>query len=136
MNKVFIDSNLWLYAFIEGQDADKHTKANHFLQTCQDTIVISNQVISEVSANLLRKAKIEESSLQAIIKAFYEKYEVVALHKANFLSASDIRVRYRLSYWDSLIMAVALQEGCTALYSEDLNNQQKIENLTIINPFV
>jgi predicted nucleic acid-binding protein len=123
MSKVFIDSNLWLYAFIEGQDATKHTKAKQFLQNLQEKIVISNQVISEVSVNLLRKAKMEEGLLQSIIKGFYEKCEVVALQEANFLSASDIRVRYRFSYWDSLILSVALQEGCTILYSEDLSHQ-------------
>ncbi len=136
MNKVFVDSNLWLYAFIEGQDATKHTKAKLLLQNSQDIIIVSNQVISEVSVNLLRKAKIDENALQSIIQSFYQKYQVIPLLENNFISASDLRVRYQFSYWDSLIVAIALQEKCSILYSEDLNHQQKINDLTILNPFL
>lgn len=39
------------------------------------------------------------------------------------------------SYWDSLIIAMAIDTGCSVLYSEDLNNGQEIEGLKIINPF-
>ena len=41
------------------------------------------------------------------------------------------------SYWDSLIIAAALEAGCTTLYSEDLQHKQVIEGvLTILNPFL
>ncbi len=135
MSKVFVDSNLWLYAFIEGQDNTKHLKAKLLLQNMQDVIIISNQVISEVSVNLLRKAKIDEISLQSIIQSFYQKYQVIPLLENNFISASNLRERYQFSYWDSLIVSVALQEKCTILYSENLSHQQKIGDLTILNPF-
>lgn len=106
------------------------------LQNSQDTIIVSNQVISEISVNLLRKAKIDENSLQSIIQSFYQKYQVIPLLENNFISASNLRVRYQFSYWDSLIVSIALQEKCSILYSEDLNHQQKINDLTIINPFL
>jgi predicted nucleic acid-binding protein len=45
-------------------------------------------------------------------------------------------MRYQFSYWDSLIVASALESGCGVLYSEDLQSQQRIENqLEILNPF-
>jgi predicted nucleic acid-binding protein len=46
-------------------------------------------------------------------------------------------VKYQFSYWDSLILAAALESGCIWLYSEDLQDGQQIENtLTIRNPFL
>jgi predicted nucleic acid-binding protein len=52
-------------------------------------------------------------------------------------SALNIHFKYHFSYYDSLIIASALQNECSILYSEDLNHNQKIENvLTIINPFI
>ncbi len=39
------------------------------------------------------------------------------------------------SFWDSLIIAAALDSGCTTLYSEDMQNGLKIDFLTIVNPF-
>ncbi len=48
----------------------------------------------------------------------------------------DIKKRYRFSYWDSLIIASALENNCSILYSEDMQHSQVIEdNLKIINPF-
>jgi predicted nucleic acid-binding protein len=44
--------------------------------------------------------------------------------------------KYRFSYWDSLILAAALESTCSFVYSEDLQDGQRIENrLTVINPF-
>jgi len=42
----------------------------------------------------------------------------------------------RLAIGDSLIVAAALDAGCTLLYSEDMQHGHKIDDrLTIINPF-
>jgi predicted nucleic acid-binding protein len=46
-----------------------------------------------------------------------------------------VKERYRFSFYDSLIIAAALEAGCNTLYSEDLQHNQKVEWLTIINPF-
>ena len=43
--------------------------------------------------------------------------------------------RFGFSFYDSLIVAAALEAGCTRLYSEDLQHGQRIQNLTIENPF-
>lgn len=43
--------------------------------------------------------------------------------------------RHSLSFWDALIVAVALEEGVTTLYSEDLVGVGKIPGIQIINPF-
>jgi predicted nucleic acid-binding protein len=53
----------------------------------------------------------------------------------NILEAISIQRRYRLSFWDSLIIAAAHESGCSILYSEDLSSGQKIKNLQIQNPF-
>lgn len=56
----------------------------------------------------------------------------VKIHDA----AIKIAKRFRFSIYDSLIIAAALEQKCTTLYSEDMQNGQKIESLTIRNPFV
>ena len=45
-----------------------------------------------------------------------------------------IEDRYKFSWWDALIIASAQQAGCTWLLSENLQSDQKIGNLTILNP--
>jgi predicted nucleic acid-binding protein len=50
--------------------------------------------------------------------------------------AWELRKRYNLSFWDSLIVASALQAGCTTLYTEDLNHGMIVDkSLHIVNPF-
>jgi predicted nucleic acid-binding protein len=48
----------------------------------------------------------------------------------------DLQSRYQLSFYDSLIVAAALEGGCKTLYSEDLQHGQRIDGLTIKNPFI
>ena len=59
------------------------------------------------------------------------------LTKNVFISASDIRVNYSTSYYDSIIISTAINAGCEILYSEDMQNNQIISHkLKIVNPFV
>ena len=46
-----------------------------------------------------------------------------------------IQARYRFSFYDSLIVAAAVEAGCSTIYSEDLQHGQRIEQLTLIDPF-
>ena len=47
----------------------------------------------------------------------------------------DIQDRYHYSFYDSLIIAAALEAGCARLLSEDMQDGQRIDSLTIVNPF-
>jgi len=51
----FVDSNIWLYAFIQGGDAAKSSRATQLIQSIQP--IISTQVVSEVSVNLLSRGR-------------------------------------------------------------------------------
>lgn len=46
-----------------------------------------------------------------------------------------LRDRYGFSFYDAMIVAGAIESGCVRLYSEDLQHGQRIESLTIENPF-
>ncbi len=50
--------------------------------------------------------------------------------------ALDLRQELGYSFYDSLIIAAALEADCELLYSEDLHRGQKIRQLRIENPFV
>lgn len=52
------------------------------------------------------------------------------------VKALRIKEKYKYQYYDSLIIATALERGCSALYSEDMQHNQNIESKLIIkNPF-
>ncbi|MDX2303491.1 MAG: PIN domain-containing protein [Microscillaceae bacterium] len=136
MNKVFVDTNIWLYGFIESQDQEKNVKAKNLILN-QELIVISNQIIAEVSVNLLKKSNLVEKDLQQLILSFYDNYHVVSIQEAEYLKASALREKFSLSFWDSFIIATALISDCTTLFTEDLSHLQVFEGkLTIKNPFI
>lgn len=134
--RCFTDTNIWFYAFVRGDnpvDARKTEIAKHLLETAPE---LSVQVINELSANLLRKANYPEHRLRNLLHSLYRRYTVHPLTREVFIRASELRERYAFSYWDSLIVATALENTCEFLYSEDMQHGQIIEScLTIQNPF-
>jgi predicted nucleic acid-binding protein len=99
-------------------------------------LVLSSQVINEVCANLIKKALVPESDIAQLVRSFYRKYPVVLLDEAVQLSASELREKFSLSFWDSLIVAAALGAGAILLYTEDMQSGLSIgDRLTILNPF-
>jgi predicted nucleic acid-binding protein len=139
-DKVFIDTNIFVYAFLDTDDSSqhaKHLKAVEFLKQfdANSQVIISTQVLSEDYSALL-KNKINDEDIQESAKQLVNSIEVVSVSKNIVMDSYSIKNKYRYSYWDSLIISSALQSNCTVLYSEDLQHNQKIEKqLSIINPF-
>lgn len=129
----FIDTNVWLYAFLDG-DLHKKEGAQALINGSQP--VISAQVINEVCVNLIKRANFPETQIGELIETFYRKYNVIETQKELLRSASQLRQEYKLFYWDSMIIAAALVSGVKQLYSEDMQDGLFIrESLKIINPF-
>jgi len=130
----FIDTNIWLYAFIDTQDTSKHALARQIIR--DNEVIISTQVINEVCVNLLKKTDFSELDIRALVASFYGNYTVIEANQEILVSASTLREKYSLSYWDSLIVAAALFADCKFLYSEDMRDGLQVDNtLTIQNPF-
>lgn len=134
--RAFVDSNVWLYALVlrPGED-DRHQQARSLVDApVQRTI--SEQVVAEVCVNLLSKGKLSEDRLLPIVESFYRRCHVIAPHLGVHQRANLLRQHHQFSYWDSLIIAAALEGDCTTLYSEDMHHGLVVDaRLTIVNPF-
>ena len=75
----FIDTNIWLYAFIETDDDPKSIAARRLIRHAEP--VVSTQVVNEVCVNLLSKAGFSEQEVAQLIDSFYGKYPVVELSR-------------------------------------------------------
>lgn len=71
-----LDSNIWLYAFVEQGEPQKQAAAKQLLE--QPAAVVSTQIINEVCFNLLRKADFTEEQIRRLIYSFYLRYSVSA----------------------------------------------------------
>ena len=128
----FIDSNVWLYAFMD-DSSPKHAPAKALIE--QNRVVLSTQVVNEVCNNLIRKAGYTEPEIQQTIQNWAAVYPILDVTLPMIRQASALRVAYRLSYWDSLILATAQDAGCSVVYSEDMQDGLRIGALTLRNPF-
>ncbi len=135
--KVFIDSNIWLYALIDSQNNHaKHQQAKKHLAK-ETNVVISTQVVNEVCVNLIRKANKDTAYISQFIRNFTASYKVIGQEKDDLILASTLRQKYHFSYWDSLIVASATKSGCQVLYSEDMQDGLVVfEKLQIQNPLL
>ncbi len=136
----FLDSNIWLYSLLKkrqpsSEDLRKAKISTRLIDA--PGVVVSLQVINEVSANLIKKARFNEAQVQSLIQSFYNGCQVIAADQALLTLASETRNRYSISFWDGLIVAAALTANVTTLYSEDMQDSLKVfDQITITNPFL
>jgi len=133
--EIFIDTNVWLYAFME-ENSKKSFMARKLINENTEKICLSTQVLNEICINLIKKANYSEKEIRILIKNIDDTYKVYPIKVEDSIKASEIRDKLYISYWDSLIIASALNNECVILYSEDMQHNQKIQNqIKIINPF-
>ncbi len=138
MSGDFLDSNVFVYLFDETDERKRDTAEEIVNSALQNQNAgISFQVVQETLNVVTRKVAAPMTVEGA--KSFMEEVLVplwrVSPSPALYNRALDVQSRYRYSFYDSLIIAAALDARCSRLYSEDLQNGQRIEGLTIKNPF-
>jgi predicted nucleic acid-binding protein len=137
-DKYLIDTNIFVYAF-DKTDTVKQQTANALIKKAisEHSGCISFQVIQEFMNVSTRKFEIPLSTadcqkyLNIVLSPLCEVFSSLELYHRSL----DILERWRFSFYDALIIAAALQAKCSILYTEDLQHHQKIELMTIRNPF-
>ena len=133
---VFVDTNVLLYAQ-DPRDPQKQAAAVHWLSWCWRTQGggLSTQVLNELYANLRRVApSLPAADARAIVRR-YRGWKCWVVDDATVDLAWLLQDRFTLSYWDSLMVAAAQQMGSTYLLTEDLQHEQRFDNVQAINPF-
>lgn len=132
-DKVFIDTNVLIYGYSE-DEPDKRQRAIDCVRSGEAWI--STQVLNETINVLKRKFSLSYSQIRDAVQEVSKGFPIILVSVNTIEMALNLAERYQYSYFDSLILASALEAGCQILYSEDLQDGQRIENqLMIVNPF-
>jgi len=130
--KVFIDTNILVYAFTS-DEPEKKTLALKALDHCVP--VVSTQVIKEFANVLFKKTNLGIDRIRTLLSDINEVADVVQEDTDLIYDALDIKRQWSYSFYDSVIIAAARKANCQTLFSEDLKDGQVIDGkLTIINP--
>ena len=133
----FLDTNILVYMFDETGAAKRRQAENLVNESlAKGTGCVSFQVVQETLNVLIRRlgfvAEDARRALEQVLVPLWQVYPSSVLYQ----DAISLQSRYGFSFYDSLIVAAALEAGCTRLYSEDLQHGQQIQRLTIVNPFM
>jgi predicted nucleic acid-binding protein len=128
----FFDTNILIYSFAD--DADRTNRAEKLLERGGR---ISVQSLDECVAVCRRKLRMSWGEIREILQIISLLCpDPIPVSLKIHTSAVAIAEKYGYKFYDSLIVAAALDAGCTTLYSEDLQDGQIInKELTIRNPF-
>ena len=137
MSAVFVDTNVLLCSE-DGADVAKQQRAVRWLRELwlSRRGRLSNQVLSEFYVNATRKLKpaMPAGDARAEVRR-YQRWQPWTIDHSTVETAWAVESRFKLSYWDALIVAAAQAQGCRYLLTEDLHEQQ-IDNVQILNPFL
>jgi predicted nucleic acid-binding protein len=136
--RFFLDTNIFVHSF-DAKAPAKAKRSSLLIRQAADTGkgIVSYQVVQEFFNVAFRRF------VQPMNVAEAEQYLItvfrplLAIHSSPALYVEALRIgeKYHFSWYDSLIVAAALEAECSLLYSEDLQHGQKIEDLRIENPF-
>ena len=124
-DKVFIDTNIFVYM---QSSKDKEKKELSGLVIDKFDCVTSTQVLCELSNVFTKKFKIPNEYIKQFIDAVLLTCEIAVIQSDLVKKTLDLKELYYYSYYDSLIIAAALENNCKYILSEDLNDSQIIEN--------
>lgn len=136
-DRCFIDTNILIYPFDNSNFSKQNACSNFLTQILIDAEpVISTQTLGEFFNVAVRKLSFSKQDAMYEVQNLAATFPVYEIKTENVLHAMQISKTIQSSYWDSLILAMTIDTGCSILYSEDLNNGQEIEGVKIVNPFI
>ena len=132
--KAFVDTNYIVYLY---SDTDVSKKSDILLELDKYERYISAQVMNEFCSVCIRKLKCSLPDVRNAVSEIRNSFNLVMIDDQTVMEALRVHEKYGYSYYDSLIIATALESDCQYLLSEDMSDGQVIENrLTIRNILV
>jgi predicted nucleic acid-binding protein len=133
---VFVDTNVLLYT-VDNDPASsaKRQRAQELLLTERwgwSVLVAAEFFVNATSAK--RPFKLAAADAAALVETWFA-FPTLDVTPALFRAALDFQQRFQLSYWDVAILAAAKQLGCHTVFSEDLNDGQNYDGVSVVNPF-
>ncbi|MFZ0955358.1 MAG: PIN domain-containing protein [Candidatus Sulfotelmatobacter sp.] len=136
--RFFLDTNIFVYTF-DAKAPAKAKRAARLIRQAADTGegIVSYQVVQEFFNVALRRFSHPMSTAEAEQYLITVFRPLLAVHSSSAIYVEAFRLagKHRFAWYDSLILAAALEGHCKTLYSEDLQDGREIEGLRIENPF-
>ena len=134
----FLDTNVVVYSLDSSQPVKQETAQRIVADALtRQSAVVSFQVVQETLQVVRHKFRValKDADVREVLAHVLVPLWRVQPSEALYAKALDVQSRHRFGFYDSLVVAAALQAGCRRLLTEDLQHGQRIEGLRIENPF-
>jgi len=135
MSVEFVDTNVLVYAHDGGSGA-KHQRSVELLTRLfeEGSGALSIQVLSEFYVAATNRLGMRSEMVEAVIHDL-GSWTIHRPSHGDLLKASRLHRRYRVVWWDAMILNSAIESGCSILWTEDLSDGQRYSSVTAKNPF-
>ena len=140
MIRIAFDSNILVYlegASVSPGDEAKGQRARDVvgILSRQVEIVVPVQALGELVV-VMRRAGLELGRAREAVQTWLSDLTPAPSTQQVLSAALDIAERYRLQFWDSMIIAASIEAGCSLLLSEDMQDGFSLGGLTVVNPLL
>lgn len=133
--RVALDTNILVYAEGLGDAARCSAALVLVEQLPVGTVLLPAQALGELSRVLIGKAMLSAIQTREAVLGWADSFEVADSSWPAFQAALDLMVDHKLPIWDALILAVAAENHCRLLLSEDFQNGFTWRGVTVVDPF-
>ena len=133
--RVALDTNVLVYAEGFGDDVRCQIAGDLIARLKPTDSIVAVQVLGELSRVFTSKMKKSGSEVRDLLLSWSDGVIVADATWTAFQSALDLSVDHKISMWDALILAVAAENKCRLLLSEDFQNGFTWRGVTVVNPF-
>jgi predicted nucleic acid-binding protein len=137
--RFFIDTNVFAYLYDE-TSPKKRLASEALIKSAfvPSGGTISFQVVQEFFSVAFRRFNppMTPSEAEEFLALTFAPFHTVPSSYLLYQRALELTRRFSLSWYDSLIVAAALEGGCGILYSEDFQHGQQFDTVVVQNPFL
>jgi len=138
-DRFFLDTNVFIYE-VSSSVPSKQTVAARLVRDALQSGkgIVSFQVVQEFFSVAFRRFSppMLPAEAEQVLALTFRPLLVVHSSYSLYAQAIELTRRHSISWYDSLIVAAAIEANCRILYTEDLQHGQKFGNLHIRNPFI
>jgi predicted nucleic acid-binding protein len=136
-DRLFLDTNILVYAY-DNHEPEKQRIAQQLLKEsiAHESAVLSVQVLGEFFTVVTKKINSPMSADDA--RRIIATLRILPVETVDYplvQRAIETHIRYRIQYWDALVVAAAERANCTTIATEDFAVDQKYNGIAVFNPF-
>jgi predicted nucleic acid-binding protein len=133
--RIALDTNILAYAEGVGDESRRDSSLSIINRLPEESVIVPAQVLGELWRVLTGKAGRDRAAVREAILGWSDTFSVADSTWGAFQSAMDLASDHGLQIWDSLILAVAAENHCRLLLSEDLHSGFTWRGVTVVDPF-